>query len=116
MLRRPSAFDAINVRRLFIVLEKSIAKASKFYLFDQNTELTRQLFAATINPLLRDVRGRQGITDFFVDVGSSVNTPDTIDAGELRANIFIKPVRSIRFINLNFIATRTGASFTEIEL
>lgn len=116
MLRRPSAFDAIGVRRLFIVLEKSIAQASRYYLFDQNTELTRQLFAGTINPQLRDVRGRQGITDFYVDVGPTVNTPDTIDAGELRANIFIKPVRSIRFISLNFIATRTSAKFSEIEL
>jgi hypothetical protein len=115
MLSRPSAFDAINVRRLFIV-EKAISVASKYYLFEQNTELTRQLFAGTINPLLRDVRGRQGITDFYVDVGPTVNTPDTIDAGELRANIFIKPVRSIRFISLSFIATRTSASFTEIEI
>ena len=116
MYRRPSAFDAINVRRLFIVLEKSIAQASKYFLFEQNTELTRQLFAGIINPLLRDVRGRQGITDFYVDVGPTVNTPDTIDAGELRANIFIKPVRSVRFISLSFIATRSSATFTEIEL
>lgn len=116
MQRRPSAFDAINVRRLFILLEKSIALASKYYLFEQNTELTRQLFAGTITPILRDIKGRQGITDFYVDVGPNVNTPDTIDAGELRANIFIKPVRAIRFISLQFIATRTGASFTEIEL
>lgn len=116
MYRRPSAFDAINVRRLFIVLEKSISQASKYFLFEQNTELTRQLFAGIINPLLRDVRGRQGITDFYVDVGPTVNTPDTIDAGELRANIFIKPVRSVRFISLQFIATRSSASFTEIEL
>ena len=116
MYRRPSAFDAINVRRLFIVLEKSIAQAAKYFLFEQNTELTRQLFAGIINPLLRDVRGRQGITDFYVDVGPTVNTPDTIDAGELRANIFIKPVRSVRFISLQFIATRSSASFTEIEL
>lgn len=116
MLRRPSAFDAINVRRLFITLEKAIAQASKYYLFEQNTELTRQLFAGTISPLLRDVKGRQGITDFYVDVGPTVNTADTIDNNELRANIFIKPVRSIRFISLSFIATRTSASFTEIEL
>lgn len=116
MLRRPSAFDAINVRRLFILLEKSIALASKYYLFEQNTELTRQLFAGTITPLLRDIKGRQGITDFYVDVGPTVNTPDTIDAGELRANIFIKPVRSVRFISLQFVAVRTGATFTEIEL
>lgn len=116
MMRRPSAFDAINVRRLFILLEKAVAAASKYYLFEQNTELTRQLFAGTISPLLRDIKGRQGITDFYVDVGPTVNTADTIDANELRANIFIKPVRAIRFISLNFIATRTSASFTEIEL
>lgn len=116
MTRRPSAFDAINVRRLFIYLEKAIAQASKYYLFEQNTELTRQLFASTINPLLRDIKGRQGITDFYVDIGDTVNTPDTIDAGELRANIFIKPVRSIRFIALNFVATKTSANFTTIEL
>lgn len=116
MSRRPSAFDAINVRRLFIALEKAIVQASKYYLFEQNTELTRQLFASTINPLLRDVKGRQGITDFYVDVSATVNTPDTIDANELRANIFIKPVRSIRFVRLSFIATRTGASFAEVEL
>lgn len=116
MMRRPSMFDALNVRRLFIMLEKAIAQASRYYLFEQNTELTRQLFAGTINPLLRDIKGRQGITDFYVDVGPTVNTPDTIDANELRANIFIKPVRSIRFIGLNFIGTRTSANFTEIEL
>ena len=115
-LRRPSAFDAINVRRLFIILEKAISIASRYYLFEQNTELTRQLFVGSITPILRDVRGRQGITDFYVDVGPSVNTSDTIDAGELRCNIFIKPVRSIRFISLSFIATRTSASFSEIEI
>lgn len=116
MLRRPSAFDALNVRRLFVYLERTIAQSAKYFLFEQNTELTRQLFAGLITPLLRDIKGRQGITDFYVDVGASVNTPDTIDAGELRANIFIKPVRAIRFINLNFIATRTSANFVEIEL
>lgn len=116
MLRRPSAFDAINVRRLFIFLEKTIATSAKYFLFEQNTELTRQLFAGTIVPLLRDVRGRQGITDFYVDIGPSVNTPDTINAGELRANIFIKPVRSVRFISINFIATKASANFSEIEV
>ena len=115
-LRRPSAFDAIGVRRLFIFLEKTIAQVSKYYLFEQNTDLTRQLFASTINPVLRDIKGRQGVTDFYVDIGPNVNTPDTIDAGELRANIFIKPVRSIRFVALNFIATKTSATFSTIEL
>lgn len=116
MLRRPSAFDAINVRRLFIILEKAIAATSRYYLFEQNTEVTRQLFVASITPLLRDIQGRQGIYDFYVDVGVTVNTPDVIDSNEFRANIFIKPVRTIRFINLTFIATRTSASFTEIEI
>lgn len=116
MLRRPSAFDAINVRRLFIILEKAIAATSRYYLFEQNTEVTRQLFVASITPLLRDIQGRQGIYDFYVDVGNTVNTPDVIDSNEFRANIFIKPVRTIRYINLTFIATRTSASFTEIEI
>ena len=116
MLRRPSAFDAINVRRLFIILEKAIAATSRYYLFEQNTEVTRQLFVASITPLLRDIQGRQGIYDFYVDVGATVNTADVIDSNEFRANIFIKPVRTIRYINLTFIATRTSASFTEIEI
>jgi phage tail sheath protein FI len=113
---RPSAFDAINVRRLFITIEKAIATASKFFLFELNTDLTRQLFAGMVVPYLRDVQGRQGITDFLVDVSTQVNTPEVIDSNELRANIFIKPSRSIRTIQLNFIATRTGASFTELEV
>ncbi len=111
---RPSAFDAINVRRLFLFIEKSLAKMSRSFLFEQNTELTRKLFESNISSLLRDVRGRNGITDFYVDVGPTVNTGDVIDANELRANIYIKPTRAIRFIALNFIATKTSASFTEI--
>ena len=113
---RPSAFDAINVRRLFITIEKAIAAASKFFLFELNTDLTRQLFAGMVIPYLRDVQGRQGITDFLVDVSTQVNTPEVIDSNELRANIFIKPSRSIRTIQLSFIATRSGASFTELEV
>lgn len=116
MMRRPSAFDNISVRRLFILLEKTIANVSKYYLFEQNNELTRQLFSATINPILRDIKGRQGINDFYIDVSEQVNTPSSIDAGELRANIFIKPIRSIRFISLNFVATKSSADFTELEL
>ena len=113
---RPSAFDAINVRRLFIVLEKAIATASKFFLFEMNNDLTRQLFVGMLNPYLRDVQGRQGITDFLVDVGPTVNTAEVIDSQEMRANIFIKPTRSIRTIMLSFVATRSGASFSEIEV
>lgn len=115
LLARPSAFDAINVRRLFIVLEKSIATSARFFLFEQNTEGTRQLFVNLVNPFLRDVQGREGITEFFVDIGPLVNTPDVIDSGTFRANIFIKPVRSIRFIELTFVATRTGVSFSELS-
>lgn len=114
LLARPSAFDAINVRRLFIVLEKSIATAAKFFLFEQNTEGTRQLFVNLVNPFLRDVQGREGITEFFVDIGPLVNTPDVIDANTFRANIYIKPVRAIRFIELTFIATRSSVSFSEL--
>ncbi len=113
---RPSAFDAINVRRLFITIEKAIAAASKFFLFELNTDLTRQLFSGMIVPYLRDIQGRQGITDFLVDVSAQVNTAEVIDSNELRANIFIKPSRSIRTIQLSFIATRTGAVFTELEV
>lgn len=116
LLSRPSAFDAINVRRLFIVLEKAIATASKYFLFELNNDLTRQLFAGMLNPYLRNIQGRQGITDFLVDVGPSVNTAEVIDSQELRANIFIKPARSIRTIMLNFVAVRQGASFTELEV
>ena len=113
---RPSAFDAINVRRLFITIEKAIAAASKFFLFELNTDLTRQLFSSMIVPYLKDIQGRQGIIDFLVDVSTLVNTPEVIDSNELRANIFIKPSRSIRTIQLSFVATRTGASFTELEV
>ncbi len=116
LLSRPSAFDAINVRRLFIVLEKAIATASKYFLFELNNDLTRQLFAGMLNPYLRNIQGRQGITDFLVDVGPTVNTQEVIDSQELRANIFIKPARSIRTILLNFVAVRSGASFTELEV
>lgn len=114
-LARPSAFGEIGVRRLFIYLEQTMLATSKSFLFEQNTVITQSLFQATITPLLRNVKGQQGITDFLVDMGTSVNTPDTMDGGELNANIFIKPVHSVRFINLNFIATRTGASFTELQ-
>jgi hypothetical protein len=116
LLSRASAFDAINVRRLFITIEKAIATASKYFLFELNTDLTRQLFVGMITPYLRDIQGQQGITDFMVDAGPTVNTAAAIDGNELRCNIFIKPTRSIRFINLGFIAVRSGIEFSEIEL
>ena len=111
---KPSAFDRINVRRLFIVLEKAIATAAKFQLFEFNDEFTRAGFRNLVEPFLRDVQGRRGITDFNVVCDSTNNTGDVIDRNEFRADIFIKPARSINFITLNFIATRTGVAFSEV--
>ena len=111
---KPSAFDRINVRRLFITLEKAISTASKFQLFEFNDEFTRAQFRNLVEPFLRDVQGRRGITDFSVVCDDSNNTGDVIDRSEFRADIFIKPARSINFIQLNFIATRTGVAFSEV--
>jgi phage tail sheath protein FI len=111
---KPSAFDRINVRRLFIVLEKAIATAAKFQLFEFNDEFTRAGFRNMVEPFLRDVQGRRGITDFNVVCDSTNNTGDVIDRNEFRADIFIKPARSINFITLNFVATRTGVAFSEV--
>ena len=114
MLSRPSAFDRINVRRLFIILEKSIAKAAQFSLFEFNDEFTRTQFRQLVNPFLREVQGRRGITDFRVVCDETNNTPEIIDRNEFVADIFIKPARSINFIQLNFIAVRTGVDFSEV--
>ena len=111
---KPSAFDRINVRRLFITLEKAVSTAAKFQLFEFNDEFTRAQFRNLVEPFLRDVQGRRGITDFTVVCDDSNNTADVIDRNEFRADIFVKPARSINFIQLNFIATRTGVSFTEV--
>ena len=111
---KASAFDRINVRRLFIVLEKAIAKASEAQLFELNDEITRANFIAMVEPFLRDVQGRRGITDFKVVCDETNNTPLIIDRNEFRGDIYIKPTRSINFIQLKFIATRTGDSFEEI--
>ena len=114
MLTKPSAFDRINVRRLFIVLEKAIATAAKFQLFEFNDAFTRAQFRNLVEPFLRDVQGRRGITDFKVVCDETNNTGEVIDRNEFVADIFIKPARSINFISLNFIATRTGISFEEV--
>ena len=111
---KPSAFDRINVRRLFIVLEKAIATAAKFQLFEQNDAFTRASFRQLVEPFLRDVQSRRGLTDFKVVCDDSNNTAEVIDRNEFVADIFIKPTRSINFISLNFIATRTGVNFDEI--
>jgi len=113
-LTKPSAFDRINVRRLFLLLEKAIATAAKFQLFEFNDEFTRAQFRNLVEPFLRDIQGRRGITDFSVKADASNNTGEVIDRNEFVADIFIKPNRSINFITLNFIAVRTGVSFTEV--
>ena len=114
LLAKPSAFDRINVRRLFIVLEKAIATASKFTLFEFNDEFTRASFRNLVEPFLRDVQGRRGIFDFRVVCDDTNNTPEVIDRNEFRGDIYIKPARSINFIQLNFVAVRTGVEFEEI--
>ena len=114
LLSKPSAFDRINVRRLFIVLEKAVATASKFQLFEFNDSFTRAQFKNLVEPFLRDVQGRRGITDFVVKCDESNNTGEVIDRNEFVADIFIKPARSINFITLNFVAARSGINFSEI--
>jgi phage tail sheath protein FI len=111
---RPSAFDRINVRRLFIVLEKAIATAAKYQLFELNDSFTRAMFRNMTVPFLRDVKARRGITDFLVVCDETNNTGEVIDTNRFVADIYIKPARSINFITLNFIATRTGVNFNEI--
>ena len=111
---KPSAFDRINVRRLFIVLEKSIATAAKYQLFELNDEFTRAMFRNMTEPFLREIKGRRGITDFRVVCDTTNNTGEVIDTNQFVADIYIKPARSINFITLNFIATRTGVDFSEI--
>tara|TARA_R110000822_G_scaffold27409_15_gene81953 strand:+ start:271 stop:2214 length:1944 start_codon:yes stop_codon:yes gene_type:complete len=114
MLDAPSAFNRINVRRLFIVLEKAIATAAKFQLFEFNDAFTRAQFTALVEPFLRDVQGRRGVYDFRVICDETNNTAAVIDANEFRADIFVKPAKSINFITLTFVATRSGISFEEL--
>jgi phage tail sheath protein FI len=114
MLSKPSVFDRINVRRLFIVLEKSIAKAARSSLFEFNDQFTRAQFVNLVEPYLRDVQGRRGITDFRVVCDESNNTPNVIDSNQFVGDIYIKPARSVNFIQLNFVAVRTGVSFEEV--
>jgi len=111
---KPSAFDRINVRRLFIVLEKAIATAAKFQLFEFNDEFTRAQFKNLVEPFLRDVQGRRGVTDFRVNCDDTNNTGEVIDRNEFVADIYIKPNRSINFITLTFVAARSSVNFSEI--
>jgi phage tail sheath protein FI len=114
MLSKPSAFDRINVRRLFIVLEKQIATAAKFSLFEFNDEFTRTQFKNLVNPYLRDVQGRRGITDFIVVCDETNNTAEVINQNRFVGDIYIKPARSINFIQLNFVAVNNGVAFAEV--
>ena len=114
LLSKPSAFDRINVRRLFIVLEKSIARAARFSMFEFNDQFTRAQFIALVEPYLRDVQGRRGITDYRVVCDDTNNTGEVIDRNEFIGDIYIKPARSINFIQLNFVAVRTGVAFEEV--
>lgn len=113
-LGRPSAFDRINVRRLFLILERAIGRAAEQVLFEFNDEFTRAEFTNIIEPVLREVKGRRGITDFRVVCDETNNTAEVIDRNEFIANIFIKPARSINYVTLNFVAVRTGVDFEEV--
>ena len=114
LLSRPSAFDRINVRRLFIALEKTIARYAKAQLFEFNDEFTRASFRSAVEPFLADVRARRGVTDYLVVCDATNNTPEVVDSYQFRGDIYIKPTRSINFIQLNFVAVRSGVSFQEV--
>lgn len=114
MLLRPSAFDRINVRRLFIVLRKTISRTARSFLFENNTSYTRERFKSTVIPFLEDVQGRQGISDFLVVCDDTNNNGQVIDQNRFVGDIYIKPARSINFIELNFVAVRTDVEFSEV--
>ena len=114
LLSRPSVFDRINVRRLFIVLEKAIARAARNSMFEFNDQFTRSQFVNLIEPFLRDVQGRRGITDFRIICDGSNNTSNIIDLNQFVGDIYIKPARSVNFVQLNFVAVRSGVSFEEV--
>lgn len=113
-LSYPSAFDRINVRRLFLTLEATIEKAARAQLFEFNDIITRNNFVNIVEPYLRDVKAKRGITEFVVVCDETNNTPDVIDSNQFKADIFVKPARSINYIGLTFVATRTGVSFSEV--
>ena len=109
-----SAFDRINVRRLFLTIERVIGTAAKSQLFEQNDEAQRSLFLNIVEPYMRDVQGRRGVTDFLVKCDSENNPPEAVDRGEFYAEIYVKPARTINYITLTFTATRTGVAFGEV--
>ena len=109
-----SAFDRINVRRLFLTVEQALEGAAQAQLFEFNDEITRANFVNIVEPYLRDVQSKRGLYDFLVICDETNNTPDVIDNNEFRADIFLKPAKSINFVSLTFVATRTGVSFEEV--
>jgi phage tail sheath protein FI len=109
-----SAFDRINVRRLFLTVQRALQSAADAQLFELNDEITRSNFVNIVEPFLRDVQAKRGVFDFRVICDESNNTPDVIDNNEFRADIFLKPARSINYVTLTFVATRTGVSFEEV--
>ena len=109
-----SAFDRINVRRLFLSVEKTIGRSAKSLLFSQNDETSRSQFRNFVEPYLRNIQGRRGVTDFLVKCDNTNNTPETVDRGEFYAEIYLKPTRTINYITISFIATRTGVAFEEV--
>jgi phage tail sheath protein FI len=109
-----SAFDRINVRRLFLTIERVIGTAAKSQLFEQNDESQRALFLNIVEPYMREVQGRRGVTDFLVKCDATNNPPEAVDRGEFYAEIFVKPTRTINYITLTFVATRTGVAFNEV--
>ena len=108
-----SAFDRINVRKLFLVIEREVAKISRTTLFEFNDDVTRSLFKNNVNPFMRDIQAKRGMYDFLVVCDSTNNVPEVVDRNEFIADIYIKPAKSINFISLNFIATKTGVNFDE---
>jgi len=113
-LARPSAFDRINVRRLFLTVERAVSLAARNTLFEFNDEFSRAEFVNIVEPFLREIQGRRGITDFRVVCDATNNTQAVIDRNEFVANVFIKPARSVNYITLNFVAVRTGVEFEEV--
>jgi len=111
---KPSAFDRINVRRLFIVLEKAVSAAAKYSLFEFNDAFTRAQFKNLVTPYLRNIQGRRGITDFLVVCDDTNNTAQVVDSGQFIGDIYVKPARSINFIQLNFVAVGSGVQFSEV--
>jgi phage tail sheath protein FI len=109
-----SAFDRINVRRLFLTVEQALERSAQAQLFEFNDEITRANFVNIVEPYLRDVQSKRGLYDFLVICDETNNTPDVIDNNEFRADIFLKPAKSINFVSLTFVATRTGVSFEEV--